>query len=153
MAGKIKGALLIVLFMSFAQSAWGAGGGMFHQAMSMECTYPGQTFGYWNDGVIQTGTIEIPGDHEPVKIQINSIDRIRGTAKYKSVWDEYEIAVLHVLTNLTFLDVNPIQGIRVITIYPHFCPDKKAYCSVISEHVGPAGRVAPAQMFGFCEVK
>jgi hypothetical protein len=118
---------------------------------AFECVFPSKTFGYWNSGSVYTGITEPPSDPETVRIVIRSIDIEEGTAFLKSVWDAQEVTILDNMDGLTFLDVSPLGYVRIVTIFPHYCDVRHAFCSVLSEHVGRYGSTAPYQAFGFCE--
>ncbi|MCK5352028.1 hypothetical protein KAJ77_05595, partial [bacterium] len=95
---------------------------------------------------------EPPSDPETVMIVIHSIDIEEGTAFLKSVWDVQEVTILNNMNGLTLLDVSSVGYVRIVTIFPHYCDYRHAFCSVLSEHVGRySSSIAPYQAFGFCE--
>jgi hypothetical protein len=124
------------------------------QVDSLECYFPCQIFGYWDRGVVFTGITEPPSDNETVRIEISAIDIVKGRALFRTAWeDNYEVKILNNIEGLTLLDVSPVGNVRMVTVYPSFCPDRRAFCSLLSEHGGGLGVASPSQAFGFCEVK
>ncbi len=147
----VVGLFLIVLIFLPLPSHSGADLKILAGSDAFECVFPSKTFGYWKNGSVYTGITEPPSDFETVKIVISSIDLAAGTAFLKSVWDVQEVTILNNMNGLTLLDVSSVGYVRIVTIFPHYCDYRHAFCSVLSEHVGQYGSVAPYQAFGFCE--
>ena len=123
------------------------------QVDSLDCYFPCQSFGYWDKGVVFTGITEPPLDQETVRIRISTIDIVEGKALLQTAWEDHEVEILNNIGGLTLLDVNPVGEVRMMTVYSSFCPDRQAFCSVLSEHGGKYGAASPSQAFGFCKPK
>jgi hypothetical protein len=150
---RFVGGLLLTVLLFFPASALsGADLKTLAGSDAFECVFPSKAFGYWNGGSVYTGITEPPSDPETVRIVIQSIDIVEGTAFLKSVWDAQEVVILDNMKGLTLLDVSPTGFVRIVTIFPHYCDFRHAFCSVLSEHVGRySSSIAPYQAFGFCE--
>ena len=124
------------------------------QVDSFDCYFPCQTFGYWDrEGMLFTGITEPPSDRETVRIEISAVDMVEGTAHFHTAWEDHDVEVLNNMAGLTMLDVSPVGSVRMVTVYPTYCPERQAFCSVLTEHGGNYGSATPSQAFGFCEPK
>ncbi len=148
----IIGLLAVLIFPTVAWSEMGSE--TLSKVDSFDCYFPCQTFGYWDkEGMVYTGITEPPSDYETVRIQISAIDVVEGTAHFQTAWEENDVEILDNMGGLTMLDVSPVGSVRMVTVYPTYCPERKAFCSVLTEHGGKFGSAAPSQAFGFCEPK
>ncbi len=123
-------------------------------ARSFECVYLSATFGYWGDNTTFAGVREKGPEAEPVEeIEFDSIDLQNGEAIIHTPWEEREVEVVSGIKGLTFIDYDSLGTVRMITIFPYLCPERQAFCSVLSEHSGRSGTASPTQAFGFCTVR
>jgi len=151
---RLSGIFVVVALLMFPSAAWsGMEFEKLAQVDSLECYFPCQTYGYWDKGRVLTGVTEPPSDQETVRIDISAIDIVQGTALFRTAWEDHEVEILNNMGGLTLLDVSPVGQVRMVTVYPSFCPDRQAFCSVLSEHGGKHGTASPSQALGFCEPK
>jgi len=124
------------------------------QARSFECVYLSATFGYWSEGSTFAGISEKGPESEPVaEMTFKSIDLQKGEAIIQTPWEEREVEVVNGIRGLTFIDYGSLGMMRMVTVFPYLCPERQAFCSVLSEHTSRSGSASPTQAFGFCRAR